>query len=444
MPASSTPGRTSDGMPPGPPAQRRSLIPGIAPEQLRAAGIGQVVEWFDWTAYALLALYFADQFFPEESEGLVALLGTFGIMAVGFVVRPISGLLIGAIADHFGRKPALLLTVWGMGGASLVIAIVPTYEQIGVFAPIILLIARIVQGISIGGEFSSMSAFAMEQAEQGKRGWIAGLINSFGQLGTGLVVLVVTVLSFALPLEAMETWGWRLVFGIGALLALLGLVLRRDMQETADTKKIDRHITLGSLFEPMRRHPRQTVQVIGLTIGFTAMVYAWGTYFPTYAATYEGLNLQWPLLSLFVTSVAMIFVTPLAGLVTDRLGRKPVLITAGVLLTVGTVPALYVLNDSVLRLIVIQVLGNCVIALIQASAMPAYAELFPKKFRAAGFGFPYSLTVGLVGGSVPLVGTQFANVGLPQLFPWYLVAFMAISTVFYIGMRETAFKPLPE
>jgi MHS family alpha-ketoglutarate permease-like MFS transporter len=443
MPASPRPGHTS-GAPSAEPSTRRSLLPGIAPEQLRAAGIGQVVEWFDWTAYALLALYFSNQFFPEESGGLVALLGTFGIMAVGFVVRPISGLLVGAIADHFGRKPALLLTVWGMGASSLVIALVPTYEQIGILAPLILLIARMVQGISIGGEFSSMSAFAMEQAGPGKRGWVAGLIVAFGQLGTALVVLVVTVLSFALSLEAMQTWGWRVVFGIGALLALLGLVLRRDMVDTVDTTKIDRRVTLASVFEPMTRHPKQTIRVIGLTIGFTAMVYAWGTYFPTYAATYEGLALKWPLLSLFVTSIAMVLITPLAGLVTDRFGRKPVLITAGVLLTAGTVPALALLTDSIVRLIIIQLFGNAVLALVQAAAMPAYAELFPKAFRAAGFGFPYSLTVGVVGGSVPLIGTQFVSAGMPQLFPWYLVILMGISTLFYIGMRETGFTPLPE
>lgn len=433
----------SDTTPPKGPT-RRQLIPGIAPSQLRAAGIGQVIEWFDWTAYGLLAVYFSQQFFPADAEPLVALLGTFGIMAVGFIVRPISGLLIGLVADHFGRKPALMLTIWGMTGASAVIALTPTYGQIGVLAPIILLLARVVQGIAIGGEYASMSAFAMEHAEEGRRGWVAGLMNSFAAIGGATVVAVVTLLAFVLTPEAMGTWGWRVVFGLGAVLGLLGLLLRRDMEETADTRVTDRNITVRSLFEPMRRHPRQTIQVIGLTIGFTAMVYAWGTYFPTYAATYKGLDMKWPLLSSFVTYTALIVLAPLAGLVTDRVGRRPVLITAGVLLTVGTVPALTLLNDSIGRLIAIQLLGNAVIALIQASAMPAYTELFPKAFRVAGFGFPYSLTVGLIGGTVPLVGTQLANIGLPNAFPWYLVILMAISTAFYIGMKETAFKPLPK
>lgn len=423
---------------------RRPLLPGIPPAQLRAAGIGQVVEWFDWTAYALLAVYFSSQFFPPGTGALVSLLGGFGIMAVGFIVRPISGLLIGLVADRLGRKTALLITVWGMGIASLVIAIVPTYGQIGVLAPIILLLARITQGVCIGGEYASMSSFAMEQAEEGKRGWVAGLAMAFGGVGGALVVALVTLLAFVLSPEAMTVWGWRVVFAVGALLSLLAVFLRRDMEETQVTTASERRITFRSLVEPMTRHPRQTLQVVGLTIGFTAMVYAWGTYFPTYAATYEGLAMQWPLLGMLITQLLMIPAMPLAGLLTDRLGRKPVLITAGVLLTVGTVPALAALNDSFARLVLIQIAGNLVLALIQASAMPTYAELFPKAFRAAGFGFPYSLTVGLIGGTIPLVGTEFANLGLQGAFPWYLVILMAISTAFYIGMKETAFQPLPK
>lgn len=423
---------------------RRQLIPGIDGRQLRAVGIGQVIEWFDWTAYALLAVYFADQFFPASASGLTALLGSFGILAVGFIVRPLSGLVIGSIADHFGRKTALMITVYGMGISSLVMALAPTYAQVGVAAPIILLLARVVQGMCIGGEFSTVASFAMESAEPGRRGWVAGLVNLFGFFGNALVVAVVFGFSYTLSDEAMREWGWRAVFFIGALLALLGIFLRRFMVETLDTTKVDNKVTLASLIGPMRRYPRQTIQVIGLTVGFTAMVYAWGTYFPTYANTYHGLDLQWTMLALLITNLASMVLTPLAGILSDRVGRKPTLVGAGLALTLGTVPMLNLLNDSIGRLLLIQLVGNVFICMLQASTMPAYCELFPKRFRATGYGFPYSLTVGLVGGTIPMVGTQFANIGLPEAFPWYLVTLMAVSTLFYMAMRETAFKPLPE
>ena len=421
---------------------RRGL--GIERRQLIGAGIGQVIEWFDWTAYALLAVYFAPQFFPADTSGLVALLGTYGILAVGFIARPLAGLVVGAVADHFGRKRALMLTVYGMGGASLVIALAPTYEQVGALAPLILLLARIVQGICIGGEFASVSALAMESAGPGHRGWVAGLMNLFGNLGGVLLVGIVTGLAFLIGDDAMAAGGWRIVFLLGALLALGGWFLRRHMAETQAPEAADHRVTLRSLVHPMLRRPRQSIQVIGLTLGFTAMVYAWGTYFPAYASTYRGLALQWSMLSLLVTHLSLMVLMPLAGLVSDRFGRRPTMVAGGLALTLGTVPALGLLTDSVARLLVIQLVGNAFIALLQASSMPAYAELFPRRFRATGFGFPYSLTVGLIGGTVPLVGTELKNLGAPDAFPWYLVALMGISTLFYLRMRETAFDPLPE
>lgn len=418
-----------------------ALVPGVSRRQLRAAAVGNLIEWFDWNAYALLSVYFAARFFPAGTSPVVALLGTFGIMAVGFIARPLAGLVIGTVADRFGRKPALLLTVYGMGVASLMIAFAPTYAQIGVAAPLVLLVARIIQGVCIGGEYASMSAFAMEMAPQGRRGFIAGVLNAVAGFGQIAVAGLVLLLSWTLPAEAMTTWGWRVVFVIGALLSVAGIWLRRDMRETLDT----RHSRAGAtgVFAAMRRNPGATVRVVGLTIGFTAMVYAWGTYMPTYATTYRGFDPKLAMIAMVVSTVAAMVGALIAGRLSDRYGRKPTMVAAGVVLTLGTVPALSLINHSLWSLIAVQAFGMLTLSLLQASSMPAYAEMFPADFRAAGLGFPYALTVGLIGGTVPMVGTQLASVGLTSAFPWYLVALMAISTVFYLTMKETAFKPLP-
>ncbi|MHA2788993.1 MFS transporter [Corynebacterium sp. S7] len=433
---STTPSHTAD--------EQSKKVLGIPRNQLAGVAVGQVVEWFDWTAYALLAVYFSHLFFPKDADPLTSLLGTFGIMAVGFIVRPLSGLVVSTIADRFGRRPALLFTIWGMGIASLIIGIAPTYEQVGVLAPIILLLARIVQGVAIGGEFSSTAALAMESAGEGRRGWVAAQFTCFGYIGQIAVIVMVAAFSFILSPEAMGTWGWRVIFIFGALLSVLGVFLRRHMQDTVDTSATQKTFSWAAIFEPMRKHPKQTIQVVGLTVGFTAMVYAWGSYFPTYAHTYHGLDLSWGNLSLLIANFVNIVAVLIAGKFSDRYGRKPVMITAGVLLTLITVPALGLLNDSILRLILVQSVGNALVASLQAAVVPLYSELFPKKFRAAGFGFPYAFTVGVIGGTVPLIGTQLASMGLENVFPWYLVVLMAISTMFYIGAKETAFKPLPE
>ncbi|OMH34876.1 MFS transporter [Tersicoccus sp. Bi-70] len=425
-----------------PARDRPSLVPGIPRRQLRAAGIGNLIEWFDWNAYALLSVYFAGQFFPAGTSPLVALLGTFGIMAVGFIARPLAGLVLGTVADRFGRKPALLLTVYGMGVSSLLIAFAPTYAQVGLVAPLILLVARIVQGICIGGEYASMSAFAMEMAPQGRRGFIAGVLNAVAGFGQIAVAGLVLLLSWTLPHEAMTAWGWRLVFVVGALLSVAGIWLRRDMHETIDARRSRAGAT--GMFAAMRRYPGATVRVVGLTIGFTAMVYAWGTYMPTYATTYRGFDPKLGMVAMVVSTVVAMVGALVAGRLSDRFGRRPTMVAAGVLLTVGTVPALALINHSVWSLIAVQGFGMLTLSLLQASSMPAYTEMFPADFRAAGLGFPYALTVGLIGGTVPMVGTQLASVGLPTAFPWYLVVLMAISTVFYLTMKETAFEPLPD
>lgn len=413
----------------------------IPRRQLASAAVGNLIEWFDWNAYAFLSIYFATQFFPQDASPLVALMGTFGILAVGFLVRPLSSLVLGKVSDLVGRRFTLLITVYGMGIGSLMIAVAPTYEQVGVLAPIVLLLARIIHGICIGGEYGAMSAFAMEIAPQGKRGKIAGILNAVAVLGQIFVVVLVLGAAWILPAPDMVEYGWRIIFGIGAALSLAGIWIRRGMKETAAE-----HTSAGKpgLFSAFTQYPRQAVQVVGLTLGFTAMVYVWGSYMPAYAKTYGGLDPKYGMIATLVSLIAGLVGALIAGMLSDRYGRRKTMLTAGVILAVGTIPAMGLINDSLVTLMILQSAAMLVLALLQASSMAAYSELFPRKVRASGIGFPYSITVALVGGTAPMVGTQFAAWNIGGAFPWYVAGLMAVSVIFYFTMKETAFKPLPE
>lgn len=418
------------------------LIGGISGRQLTAAAVGNLLEWFDWNAYAFLAVYFSPLFFPKGTSALVALLGSFGILAIGFLCRPLAGLVIGFLADRVGRKPALLMTVWGMGIASALMALTPTYAQIGVAAPLLLLLARVLQGLCIGGEYSSIAAFAMEMAPRGKRGRVAAFLTIVAALGQMIVVLLILLLVSFLPAAAMGSYGWRIIFGIAALLSLAGVWMRSGMTETlhAKTAVTERIHVLSALV----RFPKQSLMIVGMILGFTAMVYAYGAYMPAYATTYVHLDTKYTMTAMLISLALSIVAAVPAGWLSDRWGRKATMVLAGILLSVGTVPLLGLLNSNVWTLVVAQSFGLVVLMLLQASSMPALAEMFGGRFRAAGLGFPYSLTVGVIGGTVPMVGTALAGAGAHGLFPWYLTGLMVISTLVYLAMKETAFTPLPE
>lgn len=416
-------------------------IGGIPRSQLSSAAVGNLIEWFDWNAYAFLSIYFAKQFFPADTSPLIALMGTFGIMAVGFLMRPIAGLVIGKIADLKGRRFALLLTVYGMGISALTMALVPTYAQIGILAPLILLLARMIQGICIGGEYGAMTAFAMESSPRNKRGTVAGVLNMVAQSGQLAVTVLVVGATLLLSATDMTDWGWRIIFGIGAALSIFGIWIRRNMVETASEKPMEKHNT--GLFSSFRKYPKQSLQVVGLTAGFTVMVYAWGSYIPAFAYTYKDVDPKFGLISTMISAVVGGAAAFLLGPVSDKFGRRKTMIVAGLILALGTVPAMNLIT-SFGTLVLFQACAAFALGMLQVSSMPAYAELFPKKFRAAGLGFPYALTVGLIGGTAPLVGTQFAAMNIGAAFPWYLAALMMISVIFYFGMKETAYAPLPD
>ncbi|AJC54401.1 MULTISPECIES: MFS transporter [Streptomyces] len=417
--------------------------------QLAAASIGNAVEWYDWYAYSFLAVYFADQVFPKGAgNSLVPLLSTFAVFAVGFFMRPIGGLLMGAVADRRGRRAALTLTILLMGGGSLLVALTPTYAATGVLAPIVLVVARLVQGLSVGGEFAASTTFLVESAGPGRRGLFASfqyVSTTAGQLlaaGTG------ALLAGLLTEDQMGRWGWRIAFLLGALLSLLGLWIRRGARETLtqepDAAGAGTAQSAGrpGLFEGLRRYPRQSLLICGITAGGTIAYYTWTTYLPTYAQVNAGFD-KGDALTVGTLSLAFFaLLQPLGGLLSDRIGRKPMLLVFALGFAVSAVPLLHLVTDAFVSLLLVQCAGMVLLTGYTSIAAAVNAELFPARVRAAGIGFPYSLTVALFGGTAPYVGTWFKQAGHPDLFPWYVAVICLVSFFVYLALPETAHRPL--
>ncbi|WP_405843742.1 MFS transporter [Streptomyces platensis] len=430
-----------------------SVRPPSRLRQLAAASIGNAVEWYDWYAYSFLAVYFAEQVFPKGTgNSLVPLLSTFAVFAVGFFMRPVGGLLMGAIADRHGRRTALTLTILLMGGGSLLVALTPTYTATGVLAPLVLVLARLVQGLSVGGEFAASTTFLVESAGPGRR----GLFSSFQYVSTTagqlLASAIAALLAALLTEQQMGEWGWRVAFLIGALLSLLGLWIRRGAQETlpqalhavraGETPIEQRAADRPGLFEALRRHPRQSLLICGITAGGTIAYYTWTTYLPTYAQVNAGFDKGE---ALTVGTLSLIFfalLQPLGGLLSDRIGRKPLLLGFSLGFAVLAVPLLHLVTDSFVSLLLVQCAGMVLLTGYTSVAAAVNAEVFPARVRAAGIGFPYSLTVALFGGTAPYVGTWFKQAGHADLFPWYVAALCLVSFLVYLTLPETARQEL--
>jgi MHS family alpha-ketoglutarate permease-like MFS transporter len=419
---------------PAPPARRPV-------RQLLAASVGNAVEWYDWYAYTFLATYIADQIFPKGADNsLVPLLSTFAVFAVGFFMRPVGGLLMGAIADRRGRRAALTVTILLMGGSSLLVGLTPTYAAAGLLAPVVLVLARLLQGLSVGGEFAASTTFLVESAGPGRR----GLFSSFqyvsttaGQLlASGIAALLVDTLSD----EAMNGWGWRVPFVLGALLSLVGFWIRQGAQETRSAEQ--RQAPRPGLFEALRRHPRESLRIAGITAGGTIAYYTWTSYLPTYAELNAGVEKSDALLAGTLSLAFFALLQPLGGLLSDRFGRRPLLLFFGLGFALLCVPLLHAVRDSFAVLLLVSCAGMVLLTGFTSISAAVNAEVFPPRVRAAGIGFPYSLTVALFGGTAPYVGTLFKEMGHSGLFPWYVAVLCLASSVVYLRLPETAHTEL--
>jgi MHS family alpha-ketoglutarate permease-like MFS transporter len=402
-----------------------------------SGSVGNLVEWYDWYVYSAFSLYFAQAFFP--SGNLTAqLLNTAAIFAVGFLMRPIGGWMLGRYADRHGRRAALLLSVVLMCLGSLMIALTPGYASIGVAAPVLLIVARLLQGLSVGGEYGTSATYLSEIASREHRGFWSSFQYVTLIAGQLLALAVLILLQQVVLTSAqLEAWGWRIPFVIGALAAVTALWLRRGMTETESFEK--RRVSSQHPLKQLLAHPRELATVMGLTMGGTVAFYTYTTYMQKYLVNSAGMSKSDATLVSAITLTLFALLQPLVGALSDRVGRRPVLITFGVLGTALTVPILSSLAQvsTLLQATLLIMLALVIVSGYTAINAVVKAELFPTEIRALGVGLPYALTVSIFGGTAEYVALWFKDIGLEHGFYWYVTGCIAVSLVVYVSMPDT-------
>src|SRR5689334_19900538 len=401
--------------------------------------IGNLVEWYDFYAYAAFALYFAGAFFPTD-DPVVQQLNAAVLFAIGFIVRPIGGWLFGHLADHYGRRNALMLSVLLMCFGSLMIAVTPTYASIGVGAPALLGLARVIQGLSLGGEYGTSATYLTEVADEKHRGFYSSFqyVTLIGGQLAAIVVLLLLQQVF-LSAEQLRAWGWRIPFVIGALLAIIALVMRRNLHETEDFIAAKKVVRRESSLKALLNYPREVLLVVGLTMGGTTAFYTYTTYMQKFLKLSVGLSDGQTTLVTGASLVFALFLQPIYGALSDRIGRKWLLIWFGVTGTLFTIPLLYTLQSTKSAVVAFLLISTAWLIVGAYTSINAVvkAELFPTKVRATGVGLPYAVTVSIFGGTAESIALWFKSIGHETWFYYYLTAVIAISLEVYVAMRDT-------
>ncbi|MVT07147.1 MFS transporter [Chitinophaga tropicalis] len=399
--------------------------------------IGNLVEWYDWYAYAAFAIYFAPAFFPN-SDPTAQLLDTAAIFAVGFLMRPVGGWLFGRIADRTGRRTAMTLSVLLMSLGSMLIAIAPTYKMAGLLSPIILLVARLLQGLSVGGEYGTSATYLSEIATSERRGFYSSF-QYVTLIGGQLIALGIQMLlqKVFLTSEQLHEWGWRIPFFIGAALSVFALIIRRHMQETAPAEKDNRK--RGSLPVLLKEHPRAVLTVVGLTMGGTLAFYTYTTYMQKFLVNTVHLSKERSTELTFWLMLIYACIQPLWGMLSDKIGRKPLLLGFGILGTLFTVPILTAISHTSSEWTAFFLILAALIIVSGYTSINAVvkAELFPSEIRALGVGLPYALTVALFGGTAEYIAFYFKKSGHESLYYWYITGCIFISLIVYTVVRDT-------
>ena len=406
-----------------------------------AAVLGNILEWYDFAVYGFMATILAGHFFPANDE-VTSLLATFAAFGVGFAARPLGGVIIGRLADRRGRKFALLVTIYLMAFGTVMIGLTPTYSSIGYLAPALIVLARLIQGFSAGGEWGGSTAFMVEWAANNRRGFVgsfqqvsvaAGLL-----LGSGCAALLSTILSE----DAVTAWGWRVPFLLGSIIGLVGIYMRRNVGETPvfrRTTKADRSKTTTK-----RKSIGLATRAFGFTIHWTVSYYIFLAYMPTFAIRHLEIDRAVALWSNTVGLLVLIVITPMIGLWSDRIGRKKLLIASCLAIGIVVYPVFnYLLaNPSIAAIISAQALFGFLIALYSGPGPAAIAEIFETANRATGMSVGYSLAVAVFGGFAPFIATWLIDTTGSPLSPAYYVLVAAVITAFVVfRLPESAHRP---
>ena len=425
-----------------------TLVAGVESQRRRAvvAGvIGNVLEWYDFGVYGYFVSTISQLFFPSN-DPLASLLLTFAVFGVGFVMRPVGSILFGIYGDRYGRRKALSAVIFLMGFSTLGLGLLPTYAQVGVLAPLLLVIVRLLQGLSAGGEWGGSTAYLVEFAPEGKRGFI----GSWQQVSVGggflLGSLSAAILTNALSHDELVAWGWRVPFALGIIVALLGAYLRWRLNDTPKYTEIETRgqVSAAPLVEALTKYPKETLTVFGLTLHNTVAYYIPIVYMTSYIISVAKLpptSALWigvTCLSVFVVLI------PIWGALSDRIGRKPLLLLSSGGYIVLSYPLFMMASSGSATLALVAQLTMILFLSFFSGPCPAtYSEIFPTKIRYTALSIGYNIAVAIFGGFAPFIATWLIKVTGSNLAPaYYLIAAAVITFVVTLRIKETAFSPL--
>jgi MHS family alpha-ketoglutarate permease-like MFS transporter len=415
----------------------------VSPRRLRAilsASVGNLVEWYDWYVFSAFSLYFSGSFFPSD-DATAQLLNTAGIFALGFLMRPIGGWMFGRIADKVGRKQSMTLSVLLMSLGSLLIALTPTYQTVGIVAPIMLLTARLLQGLSVGGEYGVSATYLSEMAAPSRRGFYSSFLY-LTLIGAQLLALgIQLVLQKWLLTEAqLLAWGWRIPFAVGAALSVVALVLRSNLDETtAFTAQAPSTEDQRGSLRVLWQYPKAVATVVGLTMGGTLAFYTFTTYMLKFLVNTAHMSKATATNVSFLSLLVFAGLQPVFGSLADRVGRRPLLLFFGFFGAVGTVPLLTAISHSTTPwgAFWLLVLALTIVSGYSSINSLVKAELFPVEIRALGIGLPHALTVAVFGGTAEYIALWCKGAGHEAYFYWYIAGCIAISLLLFLTMAET-------